>query len=92
MGLEGLPIIKGKNDVSAQRFEVETVPSFLDEGDGVVRLQDLKIERVHPGNPTERSALLETTLNIKNGESVIVGGSILEGETYVVIITANIIH
>ena len=92
MGLEGLPIYINNLGTRAPRFEVETVPSFIDEGGGVIRLQKLEIERVNPSNSSERTALLETTLNIKNGESVIVGGSMLEGETYVVIITADIIQ
>ncbi|MCY3787192.1 MAG: hypothetical protein OXH63_00230, partial [Gemmatimonadetes bacterium] len=61
----------------------------IGEGEGVIRVQNLAITRTSPG-PVRR--LLNTTLNIKNGNSVIVGGSNIDGRTYAVIVKAEVME
>ena len=64
-------------------------PTFIDEGQGVIRVHNLAITRTRP-EPVRR--LLNTTLNIKNGNSVIVGGSTIDERTYVVIVKAEVME
>lgn len=76
------------------RYKVEIFgfwgePTFIDEGQGVIRVHNLAITRTRP-EPVRR--LLNTTLNIKNGNSVIVGGSNIDERTYVVIVKAEVME
>ena len=83
--LEGVRLPHHKAEVFG--FYVE--PTFIDEGQGVIRVHNLAITRTSP-EPTRR--LLNTTLNIKNGNSVIVGGSTIDERTYVVIVKAEVME
>ena len=70
-------------------FKVYVEPAFIDEGPGVIRVHNFSITRTAP-EPARR--LLKTTLNIKNGNSVIVGGSNIDERTYVVIVKAEVME
>ena len=73
----------------AEVFGFYVEPTFIDEGPGVIRVHNFSITRTAP-EPTRR--LLKTTLNIKNGNSVIVGGSNIDERTYVVIVKAEVME
>ena len=60
---------------------------FHRRGRGVIRVQNFSITRTSP-EPARR--LLKTTLNIKNGNSIVVGGSNIDERTYVVIVKAEV--
>ena len=88
--LEGVQLNKAMHPfykVEVFGFYVE--PTFIDEGQGVIRAHNLAITRTRP-EPVRR--LLNTTLNIKNGNSVIVGGSSIDERTYVVIVKAEVME
>ena len=70
-------------------FKVYVEPAFIDEGPGVIRVHNFSITRTAP-EPARR--LLKTTLNIKNGNTIIVGGSNIDERTYVVIVRAEVME
>lgn len=51
---------------------------FIDEGKGVIQLRDLRIN-------SARGRVLNTSLNIKNGETVILGSSVHDGDDIAII-------
>ena len=87
---------RGPSDRGREIFQLDAMPSY-DPGSGMIRLEHLGIEVVTPivsNVPIERQdlfriQLLETTLNVKNGDTVIVGGSSIEGRSYVLVLTAK---
>ena len=88
--LEGVQLDKNihpRHKVEVFNYYVE--PTFIDEGQGVIRVHDFSVARTRP-EPVRR--LLNTTLNIKNGNSVIVGGSNIDERTYVVIVKAEVME
>ena len=88
--LEGVQLNKEMHPYyKAEVFGFYVEPTFIDEGQGVIRAHNLAITRTRP-EPTRR--LLNTTLNIKNGNSVIVGGSNIDERTYVVIVKAEVME
>ena len=88
--LEGVQLDKKMHPRhKAEVFGFYVEPTFIDEGQGVIRVHNLAITRTRP-EPTRR--LLNTTLNIKNGNSVIVGGSNIDERTYVVIVKAEVME
>lgn len=88
--LEGVQLSKEMHPRhKTEAFSVYVEPTFIDEDHGVIRVQNLAITRTLP-EPARR--LLNTTLNIKNGNSVIVGGSNIDGRTYAVIVKAEVLE
>ena len=87
--LEGVPLDNTHYPHKVEVFGFWVEPTFIGEGEGVIRVQNLAITRTSPG-PVRR--LLKTTLNIKNGNSVIVGGSNIDGRTYAVIVKAEVME
>ena len=88
--LEGVQLNKEMHPYyKAEVFGFYVEPTFIDEGQGVIRAHNLAITRTRP-EPTRR--LLNTTLNIKNGNSIIVGGSNIDERTYVVIVRAEVME
>ena len=87
--LEGVPLDKNIFRHKAEVFSYYVEPTFIDEGQGVIRVHDFSVARTAP-EPARR--LLKTTLNIKNGNSVIVGGSTIDERTYVFIVKAEVME
>ena len=88
--LEGVQLNKEMHPRhKAEVFGFYVEPTFIDEGQGVIRAHNLGITRTRP-EPVRR--LLNTTLNIKNGNTVIVGGSNIDERTYVVIVRAEVME
>lgn len=90
IGLRGLPI----NEGDTAQYDASFKAKFIDDGKGVIKIEDLEIERVYfnkLGNEEEMT-ILETTLNIKNGDTVIVGSTQVEGQIYITIITATVLE
>ena len=91
--LEGVPRLTGETmhdrRHKAEVFSYYVEPTFIDEGQGVIRVHNFSVTRTSP-EPARR--LLKTTLNIKNGNSVIVGGSNIDERTYVVIVKAEVME
>lgn len=88
MMLEGLPAKdKGGNSVN-EVFTVSVMPLSIPEEDGAIRLESLEIKRGAPYY--DLNSFLNTTLNLKDGQTVVVGGSAIDGVTYVVAVTANL--
>lgn len=88
--LEGVPLDKNiypRHKVEVFSYYVE--PTFIDAGQGVIRVHDFSVARTAP-EPARR--LLKTTLNIKNGNSIIVGGSTIDERTYVFIVKAEVME
>ncbi len=88
--LEGVQLDKNiypRHKMEVFSFYVE--PIFIDEGQGVIRVHDFSVARTAP-EPARR--LLKTTLNIKNGNSIIVGGSTIDERTYVFIVKAEVME
>ena len=88
--LEGVQLdryIHGHHKMEVFSFYVE--PTFIDEGQGIIRVHDFSVARTAP-EPARR--LLKTTLNIKNGNSIIVGGSTIDERTYVFIVKAEVME
>ena len=88
--LEGVPldnIIHPDHKVEVFNFYVE--PTFIDEGEGVIRVHNFSVARELPYPPRR---MLKTTLNIKNGNSIIVGGSNIDERTYVVVVKAEVME
>ena len=88
--LEGVPLDKmmhPRHRMEVFSFYIE--PTFIDEGQGVIRVHNFSVTRTAP-EPLRR--LLKTTLNIKNGNSIIVGGSTIDERTYVFIVKAEVME
>ncbi|MCC7263124.1 MAG: hypothetical protein IT369_11455 [Candidatus Latescibacteria bacterium] len=88
LNLEGVAAGEKEGKPAKEIFSVDVKPIFIDEGNGVIRLENLEIDREYPAS----ADLLETTLNVRNGETVVVGGSNLDGRIYIVVITAQTIE
>ena len=88
--LEGVQLDKKMHHRhKAEIFSYYVEPTFIDEGQGVIRVHNFSVARTAP-EPARR--LLKTTLNIKNGNSIIVGGSSIDERTYAVIVKAEVME
>ena len=88
--LEGVQLDKKMHPRhKTESFSVYVEPTFIDEGQGIIRVQNLTITRT---SPQPMRSLLSTTLNIKNGNSIIVGGSNIDERTYAVIVKAEVLE
>jgi hypothetical protein len=83
--LEGVVLAAASGRGKPEVFDVDFKPIYLNGGQEVIQIRDLEIDRTYPADHD----LLETTLNVRDGEVVIVGGSNLEGRTYAVVIKAE---
>ena len=72
-----------------QSITLQEFIAFIDEGQGVIRVHNFSAARTAP-EPARR--LLKTTLNIKNGNSIIVGGATIDERTYAVIVKAEVME
>ena len=94
LGLSGVKLPEAGNPT--ETFQLDAMPSYY-PGSDMIRLENLEIELVEPlvvnlpmdRNDLARTQLLQTTLNMKNGDTVIVGGSNIEGRSYVLVLTAK---
>ena len=88
--LEGVPLDKNIHpDHKVEVFSFYVEPTFIDEGQGVIRVHNFSVARELPYPPRR---VLKTTLNIKNGNSIIVGGSNIDERTYAVIVKAEVME
>ena len=90
IGLRGIPL--DENDTAL--YNASFKAKFIDDGKGVVKVEDLEIERTYidkNGNE-EETQILETTLNIQNGDTVIVGSTHVADLIYITIITATVLE
>lgn len=89
----GLTGVKGRG---WEIFQLDAMPSY-DPGSDMIRLEHLEIELVSQivvklppdRQDMSRIQLLGTTLNVKNGDTIIVGGSSIEGRSYVLVVSAK---
>jgi hypothetical protein len=90
IGLRGIPV--DENDTAL--YNASFRAKFIDDGKGVIKVEDLEIERTYIDNRGEEEdvTILETTLNIKNGDTVIVGSTQVKGQIYITIITATVLE
>ena len=101
LGLSGAKLPEAGNPT--ETFQLDAMPSYY-PGSDMIRLENLEIDLLKPvisggilmgkalpsdGPYVSRIQLLETTLNMKNGDTVIVGGSNIEGRSYVLVLTAK---
>lgn len=88
--LEGVPLDKNIHpDHKVEVFSFYVEPTFIDEGHGVIRVHNFSVARQLPYPPRK---VLKTTLNIKNGNSIIVGGANIDERTYAVIVKAEVLE
>ncbi|MEW6751692.1 MAG: hypothetical protein AB1505_12060 [Candidatus Latescibacterota bacterium] len=92
--LAGVPTRDPSGIPLTEQFMVSVRPTHLPEA-GAVQLQELEITRVllqHGQDPSDvdDQDFLDTTLNLRDGQTVVVGGSAIDGVTYVVAVTANL--
>ena len=89
--LNGVPSGKMVLRTGARGF-ARVLPVYVGDGKGVIRLKGLEIfrGRLDSGKPPE--ALFTTSLNIKNGDSVVIGGTdIGDNAALIAIVTAETI-
>jgi hypothetical protein len=92
-GLSGIAAPDHDGQVN-EVFTVSVRPTYLPET-GTIRLEGLEVKRmlVHTGeDPSAANGqyFLDTTLNLRDGQTVVVGGSAIDGVTYVVAVTASL--
>lgn len=72
-----------------ERYDARIEAIFINDGRGIIRLEGFGIVR-YDGQMTR--TLIHTSLNIKNGDTVIVGSSNINGQVYISVITAQVMN
>ncbi|MBM3239923.1 hypothetical protein FJZ31_26865 [Candidatus Poribacteria bacterium] len=95
-GEEGEKVSAGA-EMGEKRYMASFQPSFIDEGSGIIKLRSFSLDKAGPETGFEfvgQSQLLSTTLNVKNDNTVIVGGSTIDGggKALIVAVTAKTVE
>jgi hypothetical protein len=95
-GKEGEKVSAGA-EMGEKRYMASFQPSFIDEGSGIIKLRSFSLDKAGPETGFEfvgQSQLLSTTLNVKNDNTVIVGGSTIDGggKALIVAVTAKTVE
>ena len=90
--LEYVDISRDKKELRANAGGRATFSvDFIDEGKGIIRLKDLCIWQQYHGGEKGGSRILNTSLNIKNGDTVVLGGgdTATRDAALIVVVTAK---
>lgn len=90
MALQGLPVKDHAGDQVIEYFGITLQPQSLLNHPGNIHLSELNIVRVLPF--TRDEPFLQTNLNVRDGQTVILGGTQVEGRTYIILVTARVVE